>query len=93
MKPPGRFVDGTSNFKTDAIKSHNESSLHIKSKGTFDIKHGKSSTGTVYTSHTGEVVSESTMQPGSSGLHTTKPGVIGPIDVAIQKLNEDRFRH
>lgn len=54
----GRFVDGTDNFRIDAIKSHNQSVSHEIHRRNYDIKQKQSTLSTVYTTHTGEIEAE-----------------------------------
>ena len=56
----GRFVEGTDNFRIDAVKSHNDSSSHEINVRNYQIKQQQNksaSTGakSIFTTYTGEI--------------------------------------
>ena len=101
----GRFVEGTDNFRIDAIKSHNDSSSHEINMRNYQIKQQQSksaSTGakSIFTTYTGEIDNRSQdtttdlQQPGpsTSQVHALQPAVVGPMDIAVRRLNEDQIK-
>lgn len=83
----GRFVLGTDNYRIDAVKSHNDSTVHHKH--WCSSRHAAS----LPSATASETQSEPAVAGPSnaeSSDQACQPAVIGPIDVAIRRLNEEQ---
>ncbi|KAH3893532.1 hypothetical protein DPMN_017679 [Dreissena polymorpha] len=79
------FVTGTNNYRIEAIKQHAVSVVHMTCTKRYDIKLLQDKNVSVHCSCTGEVAALSSVS--NDGL---QPAVIGPLDIAVRKLNEDQ---